>query len=423
MEILEQQTRHHGGGGTGAGASWGRPSPYLPQQPPPNAAVHKKLVETLPLLVSSCTAAAAAAEASGEAGSFRVASGYGAGSDVAASGELSSSLADAALSFLSREIASLVAAAGAAGWGPSNRRRMTLTRAFLGVLETCYHQTDGTEGGEAWVNGDDDVGDGPLGPESWPWNTAANAGQAEGARNRSGVEVTSDRWHPPPSWPVRSLPLWGPRLADIAGDRESRSWGGAPAETAVDRAARVVELVLRRHAGEAWKQALCALRPQSSPRASGGGASAGRFQAVGSNSGRSGGGGGGGGASKKSAEEAEGEGSVVPLCGPLLERICLELPLMALPVRVHRAVFEAHGWLSLLPCGAWFGLWFTLLFFPLVKYSAFSAWMRVPLLLCFSRGRHVPSFAARLHRSSSTLLFSHRLHKGLETSLDFAEAF
>ncbi|CAM9371654.1 unnamed protein product, partial [Scytosiphon promiscuus] len=183
---------------------------------------------------------------------------------------------------------------------------MTLTRAFLAILEGCYDEKldDGRDRGGCTNNyNGGDGGDRPLGPGSWPWNTEA---KTEITRSRPGAEVVSDRWHPPPPWPVSSLSLWGPRLADVAGDRESRSSGGSAAVAVVDRAARVVELVLRRHAGEAWKQALSALRP-SRP--------------------------------------------VVPLCGPLLERICLELPLMALPVRVHAAVFEAHGWLSLLPCG------------------------------------------------------------------------
>lgn len=42
---------------------------------------------------------------------------------------------------------------------------------------------------------------------------------------------------------------------------------------------------------------------------------------------------------------------VLPLCEPLLTRICVELPVLNFSVRVHAAVFEAHGSIALLPCG------------------------------------------------------------------------
>lgn len=242
------------------------------------------------------------------------------------------SLADGALGLLSREMVSLsvrshASSASDANQGGDRRRRMALARTLLDVLETCYSRDANGGGAGAGGNrlaGDNHDGD-PLSPESWPWNTAAT--------ERATHAGSSNWWHS--SWPVRSLPLWGPQLADIAGDRSSRSSGGTGVggsaggggALVVDRAAKVVEFVLRQHSRAAWRKAIDALRPPTSvsglaPRERGG-------------------------VERKDKEEKE----VLPLCGPLLERICLKLPLMNLPVRVHAAVFEAHGWLALLPCG------------------------------------------------------------------------
>eukprot|EP00903_Cladosiphon_okamuranus_P019598 g18024.t1 len=317
LDTIERQTRHDGYGG-GAAATGFAPGSRAQSRQLPNEAVHKKVLETLPMLVAS--APAPSASISGRVGGSEKAGSRGSDSSVTPP-----SLADAALGFLSTEIATLSTGGHAPGdQGALTRRRMALTRAFLGVLETCY---DGG-GSEAMNGGDDD----PLDPEGWPWNTAVAATTAEAEDAADGG--VSRWWHP--SWPVLSLASWGPRLADIAGDRRSgggngsTSSGGASA-LVVDRAARVVELVLRQHAGAAWRDALSALRPPLGLSWGGG------SKVHGDAGGRE--------------EEEEEKVAVLPLCGPLLERICLELPLMDLPVRVHAAVFAAHGWLSLLPCG------------------------------------------------------------------------
>lgn len=314
LEALERQTGY--GDDTADFRGTGR-------RAPPNEAIQKKVFDMLPLLVSS--AAAVDKPSGGTGGDTAVYGNQGVGGEAdlpgvaarrvddaaAVAGVLP--VADAALSFLSREIASLSAVTPGANRGAHGRRKMALAKALLGVLETCYN---GSAGGGA-SDDDSDL----LGPESWPWNAAA----------ASAAAAANSAWcHP--SWPVRSLPSWGPRLADIAGDRSSRDSGegagsGSTAVDVVDRAARVVQLVLRGHAGAAWRVALSALRLPPSASASGSGSA------------------------PHTSGRMEDEECVVPLCGPLLERICLELPLMDLPVRVHAAVFEAHGWLSLLPCG------------------------------------------------------------------------
>lgn len=310
------------------------------------------------------------------------------------------SLADAALEFLSAEMSSISAAVTTArsrhftveeppDRGKSARRRAALARTLLDVLEGCYRQsTDagGGTGGGAGVNsrGRDDGNDSHTsrrrtGPESWPWNSGAAGldtslptvvesaiGRPEKPGGVAGVAGTDRRrrqlqrdcfW--PPLWPVRSLPRWGPLLADTAGDRmgvgrknSGRGGGGGGAagiSLVAERAAEVIELVLREHAGAAWRKALFALRPR---RASGGSMAC-RAKA-----------------GSHALEEEEREVEVLPLCEPLLERICLDLPLMDLPVRVHAAVFEAHGWLALLPCGIFF-----LLFW--LEGALFDLWARL----------------------------------------------
>lgn len=341
LEAFQRQSRHSGHAAASVGFPSGSGATARAQSRcPPNEAVHKKVVEMLPMLVASAPAAAgkgsppcggvggrvqfgggggdALSGSWGSAEARRVGAGAVApvawttptvGSSLPSSSFSATSLAEAALGFLSTEIASLSAGDhAAADQGTISRRRMALTRALLGVLETCY-------GGSVGTNGGND----PLDPEGWPWNAAAAAPNGGG------------RWWYP-SWPVHSLASWGPRLADIAGDRRSGGGGGGGGAAVVDRAARAIELVLRQHAGAAWREALSALRL---PAPLSGGTAGGR-----------------GGAKGEGAEKAA---AVLPLCGPLLERICLELPLIDLPVRVHAAVFAAHGWLSLLPCGTRFG--------------------------------------------------------------------
>lgn len=359
LEAFERQIRHEGDHTVPFCGVWaGGRTPR-----PPNEAIHKKVLEMLPLLVSSgsvggrlpssprisgrvdadvpCGNRESAVEGQGETGLTA-----GGGSDDGATPGYSFSLADAALELLSRDLAALStrgsdsSSASDSTQGGNRRRKMALARALLDVVETCYNDASSAGGGGgASGNGSGNVGgnhDGdPLRPENWPWNAAASETASDAAN--------SDWWHP--SWPVRSLPLWGPRLADIAGDRSSRGSGatgegastgaGGGGALVVDRAAKLVEFVLRQHSGAAWRIALGALRPPisgsgSAPQERGG---------------------------RERKEEGEGEkekGQVLPLCGALLERICLELPLMDLPVRVHAAVFEAHGWLSLLPCGDYF---------------------------------------------------------------------
>lgn len=335
LEAIERQTHHdgHGGGGAAAGLA---PGPRAQSRRPPNEAVHKKVLEMLPMLVASAPATSVSSrvggsENAGPCGDERSVTTFEHSADSClASSSLawpsfsSPSLADAALGFLSTEIAVLSAGGHApADQGTLTRRKMALTRALLGILETCY----GGGGGVAMNGGDDD----PLHPEGWPWNAAAGVATAAAVDAADGGD--SRWWHP--SWPVHSLASWGPRLADIAGDRRSGGISGSTSSgggaLVVDRAARVVELVLRQHAGAAWREALSALRSPLGSSLGGGSV------AHGDAGGRE--------------QEEEEKMAVLPLCGPLLERICLELPLMDLPVRVHAAVFAAHGWLSLLPCG------------------------------------------------------------------------
>ena len=135
---------------------------------------------------------------------------------------------------------------------------------------------------------------------------------------------------------MRSLPRWAPRLADAAAARSHLAGQGGDGEAVSDlvkRASDVVELVLHQHAGAAWRKAICALR--GAP-----GGSASHLDEAGSSS-----------MVGEEREEEDDEEGVLLIFGPLLERICLELPLLDVMARVHGAVFQAHGWLSLLPCG------------------------------------------------------------------------
>lgn len=363
LHALQRRIRGESGGG-----GW--------RSPCPNEAISRKVLEAMPLLVQSCSSRVAGSGGGGENfGGNRRRELSGVGGEEGSTGRGGSggeTLADAALEFLSVELASLAPArlsVAAGAWstgstgqgGGSAGRRAALTRALLGILEVCYGSRRNT-GIDPDTVDDADDGREPTaanGPESWPWNAPADissnggkggdgvgrwAAESSAAAGGSSSAGTPRAWWWPRAWPVRSMSSWGPRLADAAGDRGrffdyrggvgSGSTGGAAASAsaaAVERAADVVGLVLRRHVGAAWRGALSALRG-------------------GSGEGLVGNWGGGTGAGAGAREGVEGAG-LLPVCRPLLERICLELPLMDLPVVVHAAVFETHGLLALLPLG------------------------------------------------------------------------
>lgn len=299
----------------------------------PNEAVHMKVLEALPFLVSSATAMESSRVAGGNRDDRDCDRGsYPDGDDrmegretpVGVGGDgPENSLADDALSFLSTEMSSLsgsVAVGGCldsgADMGSNARRTTALTRALLAVLETCYGRATGGSGvdGGGYSGGNDGSQRG-AGPESWPWNSVARVDVVTPVENAvggggAGRHGRRDRWFPP-SWPVRSLPSWGPRLAEKASER-------------FKGAAAVMELVLREHAGAVWREALSALREGSN--------------------------------GPEPLRAAKGSGGpevekMLPICEPLLKLICLVLPLRGMPVGVHAAVFQAHGWLALVPCG------------------------------------------------------------------------
>lgn len=340
LGIVEQRVQLSGGGDgasgrTGEGGGGG------------DEAVHKKALEVLPLLVSSSFGVQLCA-ISPDRGRDRFMQEKPGSHDLEDSSE--GSLADAALEFVSKEISryrdpvtserSQVGSSSLGGRGRSTRKRTALNQALFAVLEVCYGCPGSTmEGRES--NGDG-AGNGRedamatenrqrlSGPDSWPWN--ADPGElVENSRGRGSNQLR--RLGLSSRWPLMSVKSWGPRLADAAGDRDSyESVGGV----VVEGAAAVIELVLRRHAGVAWSEALYALRVASSDRPKAWGAGPRAF---------------GKDVDNDRGNSFVGVDSPLPLCEPLLERLCLELPVLDLPARVHSAVFEAHAWLALLPCG------------------------------------------------------------------------
>lgn len=345
LDAIERRARDGGGG----------------DKPGQHLAIQKKVLQTLPLLVSSTADAEQSRFGDGGRGGDRDGVPYGVreaegrmfgrererGAAAGRGGSVADEglLADAALDFLSREISMLPSGvtAGLGGQvplqGSNSLGRIALTTALLDILEACYGRRAVAAGDDTGAIANDrecDVGLQPTLPESWPWNSGTSVPNVGGRGDIIGTGRSAaigggggvggyrgQRRQWPLSWPVRSLPRWGPQLADAAGARRRDAGEGGGADKLVERASDVVELVLHKHAGAAWRKAIIALRG-----APGGSAS-----------------------SVDEVECMEEGGDVLPICGPLLERICLELPLMDLTVRVHAAVFQAHGWLSLLPCG------------------------------------------------------------------------
>lgn len=347
----------------------------------PRGAIQKKALQALPLLVSS--ASSPSRRYDGLSGGHADGVSYGgspeaeaqeyvserergarrAGGDVADK----ASLADDVLEFLSHEISALscsssaaaaVAAAGGRGHNPqpepnngkSSLRRTVLTNTLLDVLEVCYDRqvaADEDVRVNASGHGDHDFDETfrYSKPESWPWNSGTgvdSAGRAEGdivgGSGTDGYRRRRRQW--PLSWPVRSLPRWAPRLADAVAARSHAAGEGGDGEAVsslINRATGVLELVLHQHAGAAWRKAIWALR-------GGPGGPELHLDEPGSNTRV------GEGKGEEEAEEEDDE-EVLMIFRPLLERICLDLPLLDLTARVHAIVFQAHGWLSLLPCG------------------------------------------------------------------------
>lgn len=342
LDAIERQAHDGGEASRGRGGGKKRPS----------EAIQKHVIQALPLLVASAVVTepsrffndGRSGDRDGVSHGAREAE-YGRGTERGAAGggggaRDETPLADDALEFLSREILALPAAA--------RLRRKVLTNALLDILEVCYDRCPVAAAGEdtsvtASGGGDSEFDKGfrYTRPESWPWNSetgVVSAGGVGDAVSGGGGDVGYRRrrrqW--PLSWPVRSLPRWAPRLADAAADRNhlaGEGGGGEAVSDLVQRASKVVELVLHRHAGAAWRTAICALR-------GGPGGSPSRLDEAGRV-----------GEEREEEENEEGEAEVLPIFGPLLERICLELPLLDVMARVHAAVFQAHGWLSLLPCG------------------------------------------------------------------------
>lgn len=336
LGMVEQRVKLSGGG-DGASGRTGESGGVGDE------AVHKKALEVLPLLVLSSFGVQLCAISPDR--------GRDGSDDLEDPSE--GSLADAALEFITKEISryrdpvtserSQVGSSSLGGRGRSTRKRTALNQALFAVLEVCYG-FPGSRMEDSEGNGDD-AGkgrEGPMattsrqrlsGPEMWPWN--ADPGKfVENSRGRGSNQLRRLAYSS--RWPLMSVKAWGPRLADAAADRDSyESVGGV----VVEGAAAVIELVLRRHAGVAWSEALYALRVASSdrPKARGPGH---RVMEKDGN--------------RERSIPFIGVDSPLPLCEPLLERLCLELPVLDLPARVHSAVFEAHAWLALLPCGNFF---------------------------------------------------------------------
>lgn len=327
--MVEQRVRLSGGG-KGASGRTGESGGVGDE------AVHKKALEVLPLVVSSSFGIQSCV-----INPDRGRDGFMQGKPGSHDLEYPSgaSLADAALEFVSEEISryrdpvpserSQAGSSSLGGRGRSTRKRTALNQALLAVLEVCYGRPGSTM--EDRDGNGDDVADTAKGredamatvsrqrlsgPDMWPWN--ADPGElVENTRGRGSNQLRRSAYSS--RWSLMSIKSWGPRLADAAGDRDSYETVGG---VVVEGAAAVVELVLRRHAGAAWSEALYALRLASSD-----------------------------GPKVDRRISFAGVDSPLPLCGPLLERLCLELPVLDLPARVHSAVFEAHAWLALLPCG------------------------------------------------------------------------
>lgn len=371
LDAIERQARDGGEADLGAGGGKRRP----------RGAIQKKALQALPLLVSSASSPSRLLDGRSDdhddgmlrGGSLEAeAQGYGRGRERGVAGRGGGGgggsvadetpLADDALEFLSREISALPSSAGTSGGrghGPSpesnhgnnSLRRTMLTNALLDVLEICYNRPVAA-GEDAGVNasshGDSEFKDSfrYSKPESWPWNSGTGVDSAGGVeddfRGGSGTDgYRRRRRQLPPSWPVRSLPRWAPRLADAVAARSrvaGEGGGGEEVSDLVSRASGVMEVVLHQHAGAAWRKAIGALRGVP-------GGSAPRLGEAGSSNSRVGEG------KEEGEEEEEDEDEVLSIFRPLLERICLELPLLDLTARVHAALFQAHGWLSLLPCG------------------------------------------------------------------------
>lgn len=339
---------------------------------PPNDAILHKALDALPLLVSS-VASTDSSRVKGSNRRGRGDRGSGGALDVQdygpwqgrsvekqqtasrrAEGCRESSgaddtplLADTVLEFLCEQISrpltttpvTAVAATTAVaerGRGISALRGKALAHALLDVLETCYGKP---------VNDGDAHGGRVRKPESWPWNVAGSTDGVSHAISAGAGESTHGTLAPhshgddfsrrlrrrngrrsPLTWPVRSMQRWGPRLADATADLSRLG------SEVVDRAASTVERVLQQHLAVVWREALSSLQHGADDFASPAGVSA--LEGDGNGEG--------------SVDDQEG---MLPLCEPLLGRICLVLPLMDLPDRVHAVVFEAHGLLALLPTG------------------------------------------------------------------------
>lgn len=392
LDAIERQARDGGEASLGAGGGKRRP----------RGAIQKKALQALPLLVSSASSSPSRLlggrsdghdDGMSHGGSLEAeAQGYGGGRERGATGggggggggsvADETPLADDALEFVSREMSALPSAAGTPGGrghGPSpesnhgtnSLRRTMLTNALLDVLEVCYNRPVAA-GEDAGVSasghgvGEFDDSFRYSKPESWPWNSGTGVDSAGGVeddfRGGSGTDgYRRRRRQLPLSWPVRSLPRWAPRLADAVAARSrvaGEGGGGEEVSDLVNRASGVMEVVLHQHAGAAWRKAICALRTVP-------GGSSSHLDEAGSGSSRVGEG------KEKEEEEREDEEEVLSIFRPLLERICLELPLLDLTARVHAAVFQAHGWLSLLPCGKYNHL--VAVFFRRVKSSLIYA--------------------------------------------------
>lgn len=286
--------------------------------------VRAKALKLLPLLVASAPGVCAD-------GGGRAAISGSLGGHVDNARDLS----NAALKFISDELLSLKSSRGGGHFRATpvmtqnqvSWRRTVLTRALLNVLEVCYGESRDLEGSNA--EGSSEVGGSlhsPLvGSEWWPWNVATTnleGGDASGRPSQGCDSVALSAMN----WPVDSFSDWGPRLADATSVSRSHDSSDTALRN-VDDATKVARLVIRRHACAVWREALAALRGQdyqSNP-----------------------------GSRRDRVEVGLKAAGMLPLCKPLLKRICLDLPLLNVSISAHAMVFEAHGSLALLPCGTY----------------------------------------------------------------------